>query len=133
MLTRVRITSLLMLFLAIPAWSASPVILSAVINNLTNQISITGGSFSSTGTAPTVALDNSTLVLVSFTDRTVVANMPTGLKAGSYRLSLTNSVANTATFDVTIGAAPGPELVFVTGGGITTGYLGPYTIPTCGP
>ena len=114
MLNQVRITSILIafMFLAVPIWSATtPLILSTVVNNSTHQISITGGSFSPAGSAPTVALDNTTLVLVSFTNQTVLANLLTGLKAGSYRLSLTNSNIQTATFTVTIGAVgpPGPQ------------------------
>jgi len=98
----------LMLF-AVTAWSATtPVVLSAVINNSTKQITITGASFSPAGTAPTVALDNTTLSVVSFTNQSAVANMLAGLKAGSYRLSLTNSSSETAIFTVTIGAV-GPQ------------------------
>jgi hypothetical protein len=113
-LNQVRITSLLIasMFLAVPIWSATtPLILSTIVNNSTHQITITGGSFSPAGTAPTVALDNTTLVLVSFTNQTVLAKLLTGLKAGSYRLSLTNSNNQTATFTVTIGAVgpTGPQ------------------------
>jgi Collagen triple helix repeat (20 copies) len=110
-LKQVCITSLLVLsmFLALPGWSATtPVILSTVVNNSTKQITIVGKSLSPAGTTPTVALDNTTLVLVSFTNQTVLANMLTGLKAGSYLLSLTNSNNQTATFTVTTGAV-GPS------------------------
>jgi hypothetical protein len=50
-------------------------------------------------------------VLVSFTDQTVLASLPTGLKAGSYRLSLTNSNNQAATFTVTLGTVgpAGPQ------------------------
>jgi hypothetical protein len=53
------------MFLAVPIWSATaPLILSTVVNNSTNQITIVGKSFSPAGTAPIVALDNTTLILV---------------------------------------------------------------------
>ena len=101
MLNKLRITSFLIMsiFLAAPVWSTTtPVIFSTVINNSKHQISITGNSFSPAGAAPTVALDNTILTLVSFTNNTVSANMLTGLKAGSYRISLTSSTSQTATF-----------------------------------
>lgn len=95
-----------------PAWSATtPLILSAAVNNSTHQITIIGSSFSPAGTAPTVALDNTVLVLVSFTNQTVLANMLTGLRAGSYRLTITNSSSQMATFTVALGAVgpAGPQ------------------------
>jgi hypothetical protein len=95
-LNQVRITSLL-LFLAGPIWSANkPLIFGTVVNNSTNQITITGRSFSPSGTAPTVALDNTTLVLVSFTNESVLANLLTGLQAGSYRLILSPDLCTAA-------------------------------------
>jgi hypothetical protein len=100
------------MFLAVPAWSATaPLILSTVVNTSTNQITITGRAFSPAGTAPTVMLANTKLTLVSFTNQTVVANLLSGLPAGSYRLSLTNSNSQTAVFNITIGAVgpPGPQ------------------------
>lgn len=114
MLNQLRITSFLIMSIsfAAPVWSTTtPVIFATVINNSTHQISITGNSFSPAGAAPTVALDNTILTLVSFTNNTVSANMLTGLKAGSYRISLTNSSSQTASFTVTIGAVgpAGPQ------------------------
>ena len=78
-----------------------------------DPISITGKHFDPSGIAPTVTLDNTELALVSATNQIVVANLPSGLAAGSYRLTLTISAGESAVFDVTIGAA-GP-----------TGPLGP--------
>jgi hypothetical protein len=99
-------------FFTAPMWSATtPLILSTVVNNSTNQITIVGKSFSPTGTAPIVALENTTLVLISFTNQTVLANLLTGLKAGSYHLTLTSSNQQIATFIVTTGAVgpAGPQ------------------------
>jgi len=100
------------LFLAVSARSATgPLIFSAVVHNSANQIIITGNGFSPAGTAPIVTLDGTRLVLVSFTDQSVLANMPTGLNAGSYRLGLTNSSGQNPTITVTIGAVgpTGPQ------------------------
>jgi hypothetical protein len=121
MLNQFRISSFLLasMFLAVPGArsAATPVILSAVVNASTNRINITGAAFSPAGTAPTVTLDNTVLVLVSFTNQTVLANLLSGLRAGSYRLVLTNSSSQATTFAVTIGAVgpagpqgpPGPQ------------------------
>src|ERR1035441_1947770 len=90
MLNQLRITLFLTasMFLTVPIWSATtPLILSTVVHSSTHQISITGTSFSPAGPAPTVALDNTALVLISFTNQTVLAKMLAGLKPGSYRLS----------------------------------------------
>jgi hypothetical protein len=98
--------------LPVPAWSATaPVIFSAIVNSSNNQISITGEAFSPTGGGPTVTLDNAPLTILTYTGTTVLANLPPGLPAGLYRLSLTNSYGLTATFPVIIGAVgpPGPQ------------------------
>ena len=88
------------------AWSATAQsIVSAVVNSSTNQITITGSGFKPSTTAPSVTLNNTGLVLVSSTNQSVVAKLPSGLAAGSYLLSMTNSTKQTATFAVTVGSA----------------------------
>lgn len=114
MLKQFSITSFLIarLVFVAPGWcAATPVILSTVVNTITNQISIVGSSFSPGGLPPTVLFDNTTLSVVSFTNQTVLANLLGGAKAGSYRLSLTNSSNATAVFTLTLGAIgpAGPE------------------------
>jgi len=89
------------------AWgvtSSAPVIESAVVNTSSNQITISGSNFEPAANAPAVALNNASLVLVSSTNQTVVAKLPSGLGAGSYLLNLTNSSSLSITFVVTIGA-----------------------------
>jgi hypothetical protein len=109
---RVPLFLIASMFFPVAGLSAtSPLILSAVVHTSTNQVSIAGNSFSPSGTAPVVLYDNATMVLVSFTNQTVLANLPTDAKAGSYRLSLTNSSKQTAVFTLTLGGVgpAGPQ------------------------
>jgi len=102
-----RTTSFLIafMFLAAPAWSATaPTIFSAVVNTTNNRITITGSNFSPSGLAPTVVFAASKLTVLSFTNHSAVANLPAGFAAGSYSLAVTNSVPQTGTFGVTLGA-----------------------------
>jgi len=84
------------------------VIDSVTINNQTNQITVRGSGFDPAGRAPTVTFNTSTLAIVSFTNTCVVANLPTGTKAGGYQLTIKNSTAASSTFDVAYGAI-GPQ------------------------
>ena len=89
----------------LPAWgAATPAIVSTVINASVTQITITGSNFEPASKAPAVALNSASLVLVSFTNQTVVAKLPSGLAAGDYLLTLTNSSSLSITFTVAIGA-----------------------------
>jgi len=84
-----------------------PVIVSAVANFQTNQITVTGSAF---GTAtPSVALDGAALQVVNHSATTVVANLPNGIMPGGFLLTLTNNNNGyKTTFDVTLGTA-GPQ------------------------
>ena len=82
-----------------------PTIFSTVVNFSTSQITSTGQNFSPHSVVPVVALDNTKLALVSFTDNSAVAALPSGLRSGSYRLTITNSEKQLASFAATIGAA----------------------------
>jgi hypothetical protein len=118
------------MFLAVPTWSATaPVISGTNVNSSTNQITISGEHFDPTGTAPTVTLDNTLLVLVSATNQSVVANLPSGLAAGSYRLVLTISAGQSAVFDVTIGAGGPPGAQGPIGPQGAIGPQGPQGVP----
>lgn len=91
--------------LAGPAWgAATPVILSAVVNEAANEITVKGSNFEPATTAPKLTLSSTSLVLVSFTNEKVVAKLPAGLAAGSYLVSLKNSSSLTGTFIVAMGA-----------------------------
>src|SRR5207237_5921182 len=73
-----------------------------------NQITINGSGFSPQGRVPTVSFNNVPLILVSFSDVQIIANLPSGTQAASYRLRVTNSQGNSYEFDVTYGAV-GPQ------------------------
>jgi hypothetical protein len=101
-------------FVAIPVFAAAqlwgaitPVIVNAVVNSSRSQVIITGNNLEPASIIPTVALDGTALALVSSTDETVIATLPS-LRSGSYLLSLTNSESQTTTLSVTIGAV-GPQ------------------------
>lgn len=102
-----RTTSFLIatMLLAAPAWSATaPIIFSAVVNTTNNRITITGSNLSPSGLAPTVVFATTTLTVLSFTNNSAVARLPAGFAAGSYSLTVTNSVPQTGAFGVTLGA-----------------------------
>jgi hypothetical protein len=101
-------------FVTIPVFAAAqlwggitPVIVNAVVNSSRSQVIITGNNLKPASIIPTVALDGTALALVSSTDETVIATLPS-LRSGSYLLSLTNSESQTTALSVTIGAV-GPQ------------------------
>jgi|HubBroStandDraft_1064217.scaffolds.fasta_scaffold144757_2 hypothetical protein len=102
----------LMAFMAVPALSArtddAPAIVSATVDYASNQVTLTGSNFSPAGTAPTVAVENSTLALVSFTNQSASAILPAGWAPGSYLLAVTNSNHETGVFRMTLETAPQP-------------------------
>jgi hypothetical protein len=88
----------------------NPVILAALPGFSVNptQLSITGQDFGIS--KPAVTLDGVPLTVISFTSTAVAAWLPTGLRPGSYRLSLQpdGHGEKLALFDVAIGAV-GPQ------------------------
>jgi len=72
-----------------------------------NQITMTGSNFSPDGSPPTVALADSTLVLLAFTNQKAAASLPAGIAPGSYLLAVTNSNHQTAQYRMTLEAAHG--------------------------
>jgi hypothetical protein len=87
------------------ASAAAPVVTSATVNYTNNQITLHGQNFSPSGAAPTVVFNGQTLTLVSFSNQTVVATLPSNIPAGAYRLTITNpAIPNqSGELDVTIG------------------------------
>lgn len=98
-------------FLLLTAWivvqaaqsATAPKILSTITNPATNQIAITGQTFSPTGVAPTVYLASAKLTVAAFSNQTITATLPSGGAPGTYRLLVANSTGQAATFDVTFG------------------------------
>ncbi|MGA2593313.1 MAG: hypothetical protein ABSH32_25635, partial [Bryobacteraceae bacterium] len=71
-----------------------------------NQITMTGSNFSPDGLPPTIALADSMLVLVTFSNQRAAASLPAGMAPGSYLLAVTNSSHQTAQYRMTLEAAP---------------------------
>src|ERR1700730_11396090 len=86
-----------------------PLVFDTMVDYRNNQITIHGAHFSPSGQPPSVTFDNSALTLISFTNQTIVASLPSR-PAGTYRLAITNPnlPGTPGDFDVTIGAA-GPS------------------------
>jgi hypothetical protein len=101
---------LLTSLLAFAAAPVMPVVNNDIINYSVspNTIAVNGSGFKPSTTAPIVLFNNVTLTLVSSSNTDIVANLPTGTQAGSYRLRITNSQGNAYEFDVTYGAV-GPQ------------------------
>jgi len=107
------------------AHAQTPTIVSAIVNSATKQITITGTSLTATG-APVVKLDSATLTLVSSSSSQIVANLPAGLAAGTYRLTVNNGSGTLGVFDVTNGAVgpQGPAGPQVPSGSLTLPFSG---------
>ncbi len=93
----------------VQAQSSPPVIVSAQVNYLAGQLSITGSSF---GAAPTVQLGSVFPTIVSSTTNTVIVALPANLNPGTYGLTVSNpATSQTGSFVVAIGAAgpAGPQ------------------------
>lgn len=64
---------------------------SSTINYISNQITINGANFLPAKTAQTAPFNNTKLTLVSDTNTPIVATLPTGMQAGTFNLTVTNS------------------------------------------
>jgi hypothetical protein len=89
-----------------PAAAAAPLIVSAVVNSVQNQITIAGQHLTPKKGSPTVDLDGTLLTLISSSSTQIVADLPAGLGAGTFQLTVSNGTS--ASFEVTIGAV-GPQ------------------------
>src|SRR5215472_5473041 len=94
----------LLLLSSLAATAAIPIVNSSTIDYGAQQITINGSGFNPRGTAPSVLFNNVLEVPLTFTDSQVVAAVPQGTVAGSYRVRIVNSQANFYDFDVTYGA-----------------------------
>jgi hypothetical protein len=106
------------------AHAQTPTIVSAIVNSATKQITITGASLTATG-APVVKLDSATLTLVSSSSTQIVANLPAGLAAGTYRMTVSNGSGTPGVFDVTNGTVGPQGPAGPAGPQGTTGATGP--------
>lgn len=109
--------------MAQPTPTAKPSIISASADFTMDpvQLTIAGSAFGSS--QPTVTVDLQPATVISYTETQIVADLPTGLSAGSYLLKVTNTTSRkTGTFDTTLGTA-GP--VGPAGAAGATGSQGP--------
>src|SRR5436190_8849400 len=106
----ITVTAAVLLLCSSFAAAATPVVNNSTINYNTspNQITIAGSGFSPQAKTPTVLFNNVGLSVVSFSDTQIIANLPSGTQAATYRLRVTNSQGNSYEFDVTYGAM-GPQ------------------------
>ena len=86
----------------------APAIASATVDYAANRVTLTGSNFSPAGVAPTIAFENATLALVSFTDQSAAASLPADWASGSYLLAVTNSNHQTGVYRMTLAVAPPP-------------------------
>jgi hypothetical protein len=88
--------------------AATPAVQSAVVNAAANQIKIAGTSLSPATGSPVVKLDGAQLTLVLYSSTSILADLPTGLGPGTYKLTVATSSATVGMFDVAVGAI-GPQ------------------------
>jgi hypothetical protein len=86
----------------------TPVVNSVTVDYSLNVVTVKGSGFLPATTAPTVSFNTTKLMLVSDANTKIVAYLPGGIAAGTFNLTVTNSVNNAFTFDVTYGAV-GPQ------------------------
>lgn len=103
---------LVILFLLSPriasAASSAPVVQSATINYITNQVTLNGSGFLPIKSPPpTVLFGGNALALSSFSDTQIIATLPAGLAPGSFNLTVTSS-AGSFVFALAYGAI-GPQ------------------------
>jgi hypothetical protein len=85
-----------------PGQVPNPTIISARIDSLAGQMTITGFAFSPNGAKPGVFFGGTGLAVTSFTQDTIVAALNV-MDTGIYRLFVSNFVGPSAGFDVTVG------------------------------
>jgi hypothetical protein len=132
---------LLILVAPLVSQAQTPVINDAVVNLTAGQITLSGSNFSPNGVAPTVTVGGTSSTVNSFTNTTIVVEVPSTLAAATYLVSVTNSFRPSGSAYVTVGAvgpqgpagatgATGPK--GATGATGPTGPAGKITLPFSG-
>jgi len=103
--TQRLLACLLALIVSLPVLAHAATIDNATANYTTNQLTITGSGFATT--APAVKINGASVTVVSHNTTKIVVDLPSGLAAGSYLLSVTQGTTTTS-FDLTLGAV-GPQ------------------------
>jgi hypothetical protein len=88
--------------------TVSPVVNGVTVNYSLNEITVSGTGFLPASTAPTVLFNSTKLSLISDTNTKIVAHLPTGVSAGTFNLTVTNSQAAKFVFALTYGS-DGPQ------------------------
>jgi hypothetical protein len=87
--------------------NAAPIISSTQENAAATQLAITGSGFGTT--TPVVTLSGSNLTVVTFSDKSITATLPSNLATGAYLLTVLNQKSKApATFNAMIGPLQGP-------------------------
>ena len=112
--------AILSAFASSMVYGQTPVVRNAIINSTTQRIIITGKDLLPTSGSQVVYLDGSLLTLVSSSSTRIVADLPSGLPPGSFRL-----VVGTGVFDVTYGTVGPAGPAGPAGAQGATGATGP--------
>jgi hypothetical protein len=112
---------ILLLIVSAPVVSRAqtPVIDHATVDLAKSYISLAGSNFSPTGVAPTVTVGGTSRSVYSFTNTTMLIEVPKTLAAATYLVTVTNSVPHSGSAYATVGAV-GPQ-----GPAGPTGAIGP--------
>ncbi len=86
----------------------TPAIEGATVNLAKGAMTLSGSNFSPAGVAPTVTVGGASSTVSSFTNTTIVVEVPSTLAAGTYLVSVTNSIRPSVSAYVTVGAV-GPQ------------------------
>jgi hypothetical protein len=100
----------LLLILSAPLASRAqtPVVDDATVNLTKSYVALAGSNFSPTGAAPTATVGGTSRTVYSFTNTTMVVEVPSTLAAATYLVTVTNSVPKSGSAYVTVGAV-GPQ------------------------
>jgi hypothetical protein len=110
---------LLIVFAPLVGQAQTPVIADAKVNLAKSYIALAGSNFSPTGLAPTVSLAGTLYTVFSFTNTSIVVEVPSSLAAATYLATVTNSVPKAGSAYIAVGAV-GPA-----GPAGATGATGP--------
>ena len=129
--TQRLLACLLALIVSLPVLAHAATIDNATANYSINQLTITGSGFATT--APTVKINGASVTVVSHNTTKIVVDLPSGLAAGSYLLSVTQGTTTTS-FDLTLGAVgpQGPQGPAGSAAGYTAKVSGELLLPQNG-
>jgi len=113
---------LLIVFAPLVSQAQTPVIADAKVNLAKSYIALAGSNFSPTGVAPSVTLAGTLYTVFSFTNTSIVVEVPSTLAAATYLATVTNSVPQAGSAYIAVGAVGPAGPAGATG---ATGAIGP--------